>query len=168
MSETSGWAANMPCAGFISAESRRGDRHHDDGGNQHLDDREARLRSPRTRASFGAAGCGVCNVRLHWTFLDLIVISRASFGPARHAARIAGAAIALPRDEHLKNDHVVGIGRERLDGPPADERGVVGNDSAPAERPAAVIEIVDVAVVFACSVFSVCGDSPLPPVAAGG
>ena len=45
-----------PMRGIHERECRPGHRHHDDGGNQHLGDREARLRSPRALAtSIGAA-----------------------------------------------------------------------------------------------------------------
>ena len=84
--------------------------------------------------------------RHHWTFLDRIVINRASSGTARNRSEIAGSAIAPARDQNLKDDHVVGIGRQRLHRPATDERGVVRNGLAAAERPASGIEIIDVAV----------------------
>ena len=99
--------------GIHQRECRSGDRHHDDGGNQHLDDREPAFASTVAAASARQSWCVQCA-----SSLDLPRLNRHETGllrPARHAAEIARAAIALPRDEHLQNDHVVGIGRERLD-----------------------------------------------------
>ncbi len=168
MSETSGCAANMPCAGFIRPKVAAVTAIMMTVAiSISMIENPASARLEHGRARRGRLWCVQCASSLDLPRFDCHETS--FIRPASYAARITGTAVALARDEHLKNDHVVGIGRQRLDGPPPDERGTAGNDRSASERPAPAVEIVDVPVgVCLQGVVGAAGDSPLPPVASGG
>ena len=138
MSETSGCAWNVPCAGFSSAKIAAGDRQHDGGRDQHLERARSRRRAaPRARRDRRG------HVRLPRLDGDEPRFFGQPHAPSPAAASRRGLA---PRDEHLDDERVVRVGRQRLDRPAADVDRARRRRGAAAEPHAVDVDVVHVAV----------------------